>query len=373
MLDSVFGFNLILWMGSTIPLPAPYEVTSALQSAEVTNDASQGDGFQMTFTLGKTAIGDYSLLKGGALDLFNRVIIGVVVGATPSALIDGIITHHQVTPSNEPGKSTLTVMGRDVSVMLGLKEGNAPYENQPDFLIVTRLILKYAKYGLVPAVTPTTDVPIFLERIPHQHSTDLEFIQSLAKKNGFIFYIEPLTFGVNKAYWGPENRLGVPQSALNVDMGSHTNVRGQLNFANDGLAPVAAEGTFTESISGMSIPIPQLPSLRVPPLAANPGSAHRTVIMRGTANQGPIQAALSALSTATNAPQPIKGHGELDSVRYGGALRARRLVGVRGAGFSYDGFYLVERVEHRITKGEYTQNFTISREGTGTLLPVVIP
>jgi phage protein D len=54
-------------------------------------------------------------------------------------------------------------------------------------------------------------------------------------------------------------------------------------------------------------------------------------------------------------------------------LRARRLVGVRGAGTSYDGFYWVKRVTHTIRSGNYTQQFNVSREGTGALLPVVVP
>ncbi|HEY0172994.1 MAG TPA: hypothetical protein VGB98_18415 [Pyrinomonadaceae bacterium] len=372
MLDKLFGVNVILWAGATIPRPAP-ELSAALTGVEVTNDAAEGDGFQLTFTLAKNRVGEYGLLQRGALDVFNRVIIGVMIGAMPSALIDGIVTHHEVAPSNEPGMSTLTVKGRDLSVLLGLKQRDEAYQNQPDFLIVTRLIASYAQYGLVPRVTPTTDVPIFLDRIPRQTAeTDLQVIRRLAEKNGFVFYVEPLTFGVNTAYWGPASRLGLPQSALTVDMGSHTNVR-RLSFGNDALAPVAAEGTFTEPFTGMSIPIPALPSLRVPPLAASAGQARRTVRLSDTANRGPIQAALGALARATNAPDAVEGTGELDSIRYGGVLRARRLVGVRGAGFSYDGFYYVRRVTHRFTKEDYTQSFTISREGTGTLLPVVIP
>jgi hypothetical protein len=55
-------------------------------------------------------------------------------------------------------------------------------------------------------------------------------------------------------------------------------------------------------------------------------------------------------------------------------LRARRPVGVRGAGHSYDGDYYVRRVRHVITSGvSYNQQFTISREGIGELLPVVRP
>ena len=71
--------------------------------------------------------------------------------------------------------------------------------------------------------------------------------------------------------------------------------------------------------------------------------------------------------------KPVKGEGELDTARYGSVLRARRPVGVRGCGLSYDGNYYVRGVTHTIARGAYTQNFTLGREGTGALLPVVRP
>ncbi len=372
MLTSQLGIRLILLIGKTVPLPAPPAVVNALTRVEVTNDAETGDGFQLTVTLGKDTPLDYGLLQSGALDQFSRVIIGVLLGVMPEVLIDGIITHQQITPSNEPGMSTLTVTGKDVSIMLDLEEKDEKYENQPDFVIVTRLLASYAQYGLIPMPTPTTDVPIMLQRIPRQHETDLKFIQRLAKKNGFVFYIEPLTFGVNTAYWGPESRLSVPQPALTMNMGDATNVK-TLNFSQDGLAPVATQGSFVEPITKTSIPIPPLPSLRMPPLAPSPTPAKRTVLLRETANQNPGQAATTAIAAVTNSPDAVSGQGELETVRYGSVLRARKLVGVRGAGFSYDGNYYVRRVTHTIARGEYTQKFTLTREGTGALLPVVRP
>src|SRR5262245_24977565 len=107
MLTSQLGIRLILLLGKTIPLPASYNVTSALTKVEVTNDAEQGDGFQMTFTIGKDKVIDYGLLDG-TLDPFTRVVVGVLLGTLPEVLIDGVITHQQVAPSNEPGMSTLT-------------------------------------------------------------------------------------------------------------------------------------------------------------------------------------------------------------------------------------------------------------------------
>lgn len=378
MLASILGVRLVLWMGKTVPLPAPAEVLNSLLKVEVTSGDENGDGFQLTFGLGKDKSMDYGLLQSGVFEPFTRVIIGVILGVTPEVLIDAVVAHHQILPGNEPGTSELVITGKDVSQMLDLEEKNEKYENQPDSLIVMQLIGSYMQYGLVPEVTPTSDVPIMIERIPRQHETDLKFIKRMAKRNGFVFYIEPLTFGVNMAHWGPENRLGVPQPALTMNMGSWTNIT-SLRLSQDTLLPVGAKGAFVEPITKISIPIPSLPSLRVPPLAANSVDAKRALILRNTANENPVKAATNSVATVTCAPEAVTGEGELDTLRYGYVLRARKLIGVRGIGTSYSGNYYVRSVKHIIEIGNsqksttYKQKFKISREGTGALLPVVRP
>ena len=94
-LTSELGIRQILWMGSTVPMPAPYEVLQALTSVEVTNDNEAGDGFQLVFHCTRTDL-DYGLLKHPAFAPGTRVIIGVILGIIPEVLIDGVITHHQV-------------------------------------------------------------------------------------------------------------------------------------------------------------------------------------------------------------------------------------------------------------------------------------
>ena len=240
MLTSLLGIKLILLIGKTVPLPAPAAAMNALKHVKVINNSDGNDGFQITFSLGKDKMGDYSLLSSGALDPDHRIVIGVMLGVSLEPLVDGVIYHHQIAPSDEPGMSTLTVSGRDISVMLDLEEKNAEYRNRPDFLIVNEILAGYAKYGIIPQTMPTTDIPIELFRVPRQHETDLRFIQRMAQRNGFVFYIEPVTLGVTKAYFGPENRLGFPQPALSIDLGSATNVT-SLRFANDALGPVGTQ------------------------------------------------------------------------------------------------------------------------------------
>src|SRR4051794_40588585 len=121
MLASLLGVRLILWTGKAVPSPAPYDVMRALSHVTVINDTDGDDGFQMTFTLGKDGA-DYGLLTGDALNPDRRVALAVLLGTSLEPLINGVIYHHQVRPSNEPGMSTLTVSGRDIGVLLDLKE-----------------------------------------------------------------------------------------------------------------------------------------------------------------------------------------------------------------------------------------------------------
>lgn len=371
-LASLLGVRLLLWMGPTVPLPAPPAVLEGLDEVEVRNEADGADGFQLAFTLGKTRLGEYGLVGEAALQPLSRVIVGLLVGANPAVLIDGVVTHHQVQATGEPGRSRLTVTGRDLTQVMDLDERDDAFPNQPDWLIVTQVVghPRYARYGLVPAVTPTADIPLELFRITRQHETDLAFVRRLGEANGYVFYVEPVTFGVNRAHWGPEIRAGVPQPALSVDMGEATNVD-RIDFSNDALAPESASGTFVDPIFKQPLPIPQLPSLRVPPLAGRPAPVHRTRRLRATANEDAAGAATAAVAAVSTTPEPLGASGEVDGVRYGHVLRARGVVGVRGAGLTHDGFYYVRRVTHRLREGSWTQSFSLTREGTHPLSPVV--
>jgi len=366
MLASLLGVRLMLLTGD-VPRPASAALLQAIIRVEVVNNAEGDDGFEITFSLTKQALGEYDLLQGGELEPETRVIIGVLMGASPEALIDGVIYHHQLNPSREPGASTLVVKGRDVRVMLDLKEEIAPLKNQPDSQAVEAILAKYPQYGFVSKVTPTTSIPIEIELTRWRHESDLALINRLARRNGFVFYVEPLTIGVNTAYWGPRQPSGPAQADLLYNVGGSSNVD-EISFNNDALSPTGFEGKVYLPFIKQSIMIPPLPDLRIPPLAAKVAPPRRKRLMRRTANRSPADAATDMQAAAANAPDPVECAGKLDSVRYGQVLRARRRVRLVGTGLSYAGFYRVSTMRHIITRSEYSQEFTLKREGTGALL-----
>ncbi len=74
---------------------------------------------------------------------------------------------------------------------------------------------------------------------------------------------------------------------------------------------------------------------------------------------------------ADSTSEAVVASGSLDVLRYGHVLKARRLVGVRGAGQVYDGLYFVKKVTHKIKRGEYKQDFELTRNGLVSTVPAV--
>jgi len=368
---------LTLLMGPQIAVPVPVQLSDALLNAQVTVTAGQRSGFQLGFDLAKSDLINKTLLPSGFFDPQTRVIIVVTVNGTATVLMDGVIIRQEVAISNAAGQSTLTITGEDLTVLMDLEE--RPDKDFPASSGAARaaaIIAGYAQYGIVPLVIPEIfpDVPMPTQRIDFQQGTDLAYLNQLAQANGFVFYLDPGPApGVSRGYWGPEVRLGVPQPALTANSDAFSNVD-QLTFSFDGTAreqPTARIQIPATKVSTV-LPVPEVSVLR-PPLAAKPAPAMKKVTLANTAKQDPAQVYAQTLALAAQSADAITGSGQLDVIRYGHVLRPRELVGVRGAGVTYDGLFYVKSVTHNLKRGSYTQNFTLAREGLISLTPTVIP
>jgi len=155
-----------------------------------------------------------------------------------------------------------------------------------------------------------------------------------------------------------------------VNLDSDTNVE-SLSFSYDALSKKLPVIIIQQQETQIPIPIP-LPDITPlnPPLGAL-APALRIEFLDNTAKLTPIQAALIGMAKAAKSADMVSGSGTLDVVRYGRPLKARSLVGVRGAGQAFDGLYYVQSVTHSIKVGEYKQNFTLTRNGVISTVPKV--
>ncbi|ADU98789.1 hypothetical protein [Alicycliphilus denitrificans] len=374
------GIQLTLLVGPIVPLPVPRAVLDALQSVEVRTAAGNASGFQLTFTItARSELNTIFLLAAGTNTGMAtpplRVLLVLTMNGSAQPLFDGVMTHVEVQPGGRGQAGTLTVTGEDVTKAMDMQDWSGlPFPAVPVEGRVALLCAKYAPFGLIPMVIPVLfpDVQIPIDKIPAQQGTDLAYIQELARQVGYVFYVEPgPAAGTNIAYFGPEIKVGVPQPALNLDMDALTNVE-SLSFSFDatkGVLPVVfIQNQFTRA--PIPVPIPNLNPLQ-PPLAALPTPIANLKPLKDTAKMSPMRAISAGLAEAATSQDAVSGTGSLDVLRYGHVLKARGLVGVRGAGVVYDGLYYVKSVTSKIKRGEFKQSFELTRNGLVSITPTV--
>jgi len=375
--------QLSLLMGPVIPVAVPRAVLDALAEVEVTVDDVGASGFQLTFSVDKNTSTQVLLTLTGAVPgIFMRVVLVATVNGVANVLIDGVVTNNHMAPGDKGSNSTVTVTGEDLTCLMNQSNWSGfPFPACPAEARVALLLAKYAMFGVIPMVIPSVliDVPIPLLQIPAQQGTDLEYIRTLADQVGYVFYIDPGPApGVSKAYWGPQIKVGPVQSALNADMDAYTNVESMtFNFdQQQNKLPILY--IYSQQL-GVTLPIPIPPISPInPPLGAIPPlptnimgdlKAQRDDLAKRTVPQS----VLIGMALASRNAEAVTGEGTLDVTRYGNVLKARQLVGVRGAGVAFDGLYYVKGVTHKIKRGEYKQSFKLSRNGLVSTVPTVSP
>jgi hypothetical protein len=364
--------TLSLLMGSTLD-PAPRSVMEALTEVSVRIGAGgpTPSGFDLKFATSKLSPIITQLLPSGYFDPPTRVVLAATLVGSTSVLMDGVITQQDVAPSDESGKSVLSVKGEDLTRMMDVIDFGAliAYPAMPAEARVALMVAKYAPiYGIIPLVLPSVlvDVPLPTDTIPQQSGTDLAYINLLAERVGYTFYLQPGPVpGVSMAYWGPKLQVGIPflptPQPLAIDWDGSSNVE-SLQFSFDGFKKT--QYVVLIKVDDIPVPLPvPIPDVTPlsPPLGQKDPIPLKVTPLVGLSGYTPIQAAVIALAKAADSANVISGQGTLDVLRYGSILPARTVVQVQGAGITYDGDYFVSSVTHTIKPGSYKQSFTLER------------
>lgn len=377
----MLGNFLSIWIGPTLPVPAPAELMANFEQASVQLSDDGRSGFQMTFRVGRDlplGVVDYPPLLKQLLKPGFRVVLFSTINAIPYPLCDGIITNVQLSPSTDASGSKLTVQGKDIAVMMELVEKKVPRPGLPVLAVVNAILAMYAVYQITPLVIqpPGDTPPLVTEKMPLTDGSDFTVLNELAKEFGYVFWVQagPLPLQ-NTAYWGPPITNVFPQRALSFKVGWASNL-GSVSFTNDATKPVMLAGLIQDRFSQLPLPVIGLP-VNVP-LASLPawvGNAPflQVKALKNDAGGDYAKAFATALGEAAKASQSaVTASGDLDVGAYGTVLRAREIVGIRGVGLTFDGLWYVKSVTHTISPGSHKQSFNLEREGTLSNTPMVL-
>lgn len=367
--------HLTVLVGTPPVLTLSRDALDALTSVSVQTPATGRIGFQLAFDTDRPrVVAELQALFQYGLNPAVRVILVATLGGVPSILVDGVVTQHQHVPA-PTGRTTLTFTGEDLTVLMDLVDKTGtPLPSSDSLTQVNTLLGPYGALGIAPVVVPSIVVEQVdpTEKEFKQTGTDFAHITSLARRSGYVFYLEPgPVLATSIAYWGPEVRISAPQPALTIGAGLSNNVT-SLSFTHatqQKALPIVR--VHVDKVSTLTIPLPDVTPFK-PLIAGVPQPPGRVTLLDEDASHvGVTQAILRGFASVAQAGDNVSASGQLDVATYGRFLRARQLVGVRGATLPYDGLYFVSRVSTEIRRGSCTQSFSLQRSGAFSNAPRV--
>lgn len=346
--------------------PPSQDLLAAVQQIEIEEHVQLADMLRLRLSVGVAEDGsDWNILDDGIFRRLGTIVVTVSVGSSTSeALIEGYVIGADTTFSNQPGSSVLEVVAMDATVIMNLEQKIRPWTDMSDSDIASAIL---SEYGLTPQAESTQPTRQEVDLTVIQRDTDIEFLRQLARRNGYECYVEldPQS-GNAVGHFHPPQLAAAPQGVLAINLGEATNVN-EFRVRYDMMQPVVADmvglaigsqADQTASISSVSQTL-----LGSDTTLSSDRPRHMRLARSGLAETGELQT--YAQAAVDQSAWAIVAEGDLNTVAYGGILRAKRPVLVRGAGRQFSGTYYVEKVQHLITPESYTQHFTLRRNATG--------
>jgi len=339
---------------------------AAIEQIEVEDHADLADMLRLRVGVSVSEDGaGWTTLDDGPFARLAKVRVEATVGSSNAQpLIEAHVIETSAELSNEPGRSFLNVVAMDPTVLMTLEEKIKPWPNMADSDIASAI---FGDSGFTPDVEATQPSRDEVRHTTIQRGSDIQFLKQLAARNGYECFVElDAASGAVTAHFHAPRVEETSQGVLSVNLGEATNVN-SFSARFDMLRPVTAQVTGVD-VEDQSDQPAQIESAALKGLGSTPAGGSdrpRKVLLAdtGLAVSGELQTYAQAVVDRSS--WAITAEGELNAVAYGGILRAKRPVLVRGAGRQFSGAYYVDRVLHTFTPQGYTQRFSLRRNGLG--------
>ena len=352
------------------------DLFASLIELVVEDDQHLASVVRIKLAISRLSEGTWSLLDDERLKLWNPLAIKVQLGDAEVELFSGYITQLNPHVMIDLNSCCLEVIAMDGSCLMSVEEKLKAWPEKSDSDIAREI---FESYGLTAEVDGVDVVHAEAVSTILQRETDIRFLKRLARRNGFECFVQ----GDTGYFRGPALDED-PQPVLNAHFGDSTNLitfRAKLNALRPTTVEMRQYDIAAKEILSASAATGEQRQLgrdAAIALAVPDGHTPKLFVRHAVAtSQAEMQNLCRALFD--EAEWLIEGRGEIDTVRYGSALKTRQLVPIRGVGETFSGLYYVTNVKHVFTAARYVQHFTAKRNamvqmgaadfGGGGLLP----
>ncbi len=349
--------------------PASATLLNAVKQVEIEDHAVLADMMRLRLAVAVRQDGSgWTLLDDALFTRLANLSISVTIGSGPAIpLMSAYVIDVDTRFSNDPNTSELVVTAMDPTVLMHLDEKVKAWPNMMDSDVASAIFTD-ASYQFTPVVESTNWSRQESDHTLTQRGTDIAFLQQLAERNGYECFVEMNDAGLIEGHFHPPRHDGQPQGTLTVNMGPATNVNAfRARFDMLGPTTAEAETVNPDDKSGQQAQADQGSQAEgMGDQPTVPADRPRRVLLSQLAMAESGEAQRYAQAVVDRSSWSIAADGQLNTIAYGGVLRAKHPIMVRGVGQQFSGRYYVERVQHAIgSDGTYVQRFALRRNAVG--------
>ena len=309
--------------------------------------------------------GDFPRLAGrSGIDAGDVLAVIARVNGKDSYLVKGPVTGQRIHFQHGVGGSYVEVEGADSTVRMARQAQAVIWSDLTDSDAVTQ-ILGSTPYSFNTDVAGTQASHSEDKHTLVQRDSDLEFVRRLARRNGFLFWVDCNSTGTETAHFKRPLTDSTPVANLDINIG--TNNLGNLDLQWDVERSTSVDAQEL-NLNDKSIIDGSVDSSPLNPLGAE-SLADITGDVRSGHLHAPVDDAGDLSSRGSGALIEsawfVRATGQTSVNALGGVLRANTIVTLRGIGSRHSGKYYVAAVRHVIDTSAHHMEFELLRNGWG--------
>ena len=357
--------------------PAP-DLADVCLSVQVEQSLSEPTRYAVKFLVELDQVGQYTSLTDLRLRPGAMLTILVADGLTTECLVRGPIDRHQVHIETGGAGSWLEVSGGDRRVEMGRAHRTVAWTGR-DSDIATTII---AGYTMRPDIGQTTHLHTPISHTQNQCGSDLEFLNRLARRNGFQFWISYDVAGLvatEVGHFKPSPpRLDILASSpvvdpfrpsLQINVGDRTSqTHNSIDIDADFDRPTLSNGLRVlegvNSITPAAVPAPPNLPLGLRPLLSFASGVPRELSL-ATAGDS-TELTTRARAALAEAEWFVQARVRTTKFALGDRiLQPHMVIPVNGLGQRYSGEYFVTAVTHTLDGEGHAMDLTLARNALG--------
>jgi hypothetical protein len=339
----------------------PDEELAQASSVEVNERMGEPTTYRIRYEV-DISEGDLPFLSDDRLAPGSELAILVPLNNSFHCLVKGPVHGNQIHIEHGGAGSWLEIQGSDTSIAMDRETRSAVWADVKDSDAVLSIL---ADYGYTPDVESTNSTHLETKHTLAQRDSDLRFVQRLARRNGFLFWITCNELGIETAHFKRPPLDGSAAADLVINLKSPS--LPSIDIKWDGERPT--------SVIGMQMDLNNKENIDGAVAKTSQTILGKQSLMDIT---GDIRSVHLATPVDDSGDLLSRGEGVLiesdwfihascqtDLITLGKPVRAHTIAELRGAGSRYSGKYFTAGINHSIDAENHRMNLELVRNGWG--------